>query len=166
MSWEPGAHDQVYRGLKKEPVPGRLVAQRVHRRGFRPQTLFMFTTLTNTVDYPPQRLVELYCVRWQVELDFRTVKVTMDLHQLEVKSADMVQKEFYAGLMAYNLVRGLMALAAERTGCAPARLSFATARTHLLAELSVRHCSFGATGVGGFEGLVPEDPLALPPTAV
>jgi|FLOH01.1.fsa_nt_gi hypothetical protein len=137
VSWEPGAHDQVDRGLKKEPVPGRLVAQRVHRRGFRPQTLFMFTTLTNTVDYPPQRLVELYGVRWQVELDFRTVKVTMDLHQLEVKSADMVQKEFYAGLMAYNLVRGLMALAAERTGCAPARLSFATARTHLLAALSV-----------------------------
>lgn len=137
VSWMPSAHDQVDRGLKKKPVLGRLVVQRVHRPGFRPQTLYLFTTLTDTATYPPQRLVELYSVRWQVELNFRTVKATMALEQLEVKSADLAQKEFYAGLMAYNLVRGLMALAAHTARCAPAQLSFATARTQLLATLSV-----------------------------
>jgi hypothetical protein len=33
---------------------------------------------------------------------------------LEVKSADLAQKEFHAGLMAYNLGRGVMGLAARR----------------------------------------------------
>ncbi len=42
----------------------------------------------------------------------------------------------YAGLMAYNLVRGLMGLAARASGCAPSQLSFATARTQLVAALS------------------------------
>ena len=136
VNWIPSAHDQVDRGLKKAPVPGRLVVRRVHRRGYRPQTLFLFTTLRDAAAYPAQRLVELYGVRWQVELDFRTVKTTMDLGQLEVKSADLAQKEFYAGLMAYNLVRGLMGMAARAVGCAPAQLSFATARTQLRSALS------------------------------
>ena len=136
LHWSPSARDQVDRGLQKKPVPGRLVVQRVHRRGFRPQTLYLFTTLLETQAYPPQRLLEWYGGRWQVELNFRAVKAAMDLGQLEVKSADLAEKEFYAGLMAYNLVRGLMALAARASGNAPAALSFARARTQLLAVLS------------------------------
>ena len=75
--------------------------------------------------YPPKRLLELYGWRWQAELNFRTVKATMQMDQSEAKSADMVRKEFYAGLMAYNLVRGLMVAAAAQAGCAPNQLSFA-----------------------------------------
>jgi hypothetical protein len=136
VRWTPTRHDQADRGLQKEPVGGRLVVQRVHRRGFRPQSLCLFTTLTDGAAYPPARLLGLYGWRWQVELDFRTVKATMGLGQLEVKSADLAQKEFYAGLMAYNLVRGLMGVAAHGAGCAPRTLSFATARTQLVAALS------------------------------
>jgi hypothetical protein len=33
-------------------------------------------------------------------------------------------QQFYAGLMAYNLVRGLIAAAAEQSGCRPLELSF------------------------------------------
>jgi len=99
--------------------------------------LFLFTTLTDTGTYPPQRLLELYGWRWQVELNFRTIKSTMGLAQLEVKSADLAQKEFYAGLMAYNLVRGLMGMASRQAGCAPGALSFSEARTNLTATLSI-----------------------------
>ena len=61
----------------------------------------------------------------------------MGLAQLEVKSADLAQKEFYAGLMAYNLVRGLMGVAARSAGCRLDALSFAAARTQLTAALSI-----------------------------
>ncbi len=137
VEWVPSAHDQVDRGLKKQGVAGRLVVVRAQRRGYRTETLFLFTTLTDSVTYPPQRLLELYGLRWQVELNFRTVKATMDLAQLNVKSADLAQKEFYAGLMAYNLVRGLMGVAARSAGCRLDQLSFAAARTQLAATLGI-----------------------------
>ena len=72
-----------------------------------------------------------------IELNFRTVKATMDLAQLNVKSADLAHKEFYAGLMAYNLVRGLMGVAARSAGCQPDQLSFAAARTQLTSTLAL-----------------------------
>jgi len=122
--WSPTSHDQIDPGLGKEPVPGRLIIIKARRRGYRSQTLYLFTTLTDVQVYPPQRLLELYGWRWQVELNFRTVKSTMQMDQSEAKSADMVCKEFYAGLMAYNLVRGLMAAAAQESGCRPVELSF------------------------------------------
>lgn len=127
LVWSPTAHDQVDAGLRKEPVPGRLIIIQATRRGYRSEPLYLFTTLTDVQAYPPKRLLELYGWRWQVELHYRTVKSTMEMDQSEVKSADMVRKEFYAGLMAYNLVRGLMAAAAEQTGCRPLELSFSKA---------------------------------------
>ena len=124
VSWSPTAQDQIDQGLLVQPVPGRVLIAKGQRRGFRPQTLYLFTTLTDRKAYPPTKLLELYGWRWRVELDYRTVKSSMEMDQSEAKSAQMVKKEFYAGLMAYNLVRGLMAMAAEQAGCQPAELSF------------------------------------------
>jgi hypothetical protein len=136
VDWSPSSHDQIDSGLIKEKVSGRLIVIKAHRRGYRSQTLYLFTTLIDVQAYPPKRLLELYGWRWQVELNFRTVKSTMQMDQSEVKSADMVRKEFYAGLMAYNLVRGLMATAAEESGCRPIELSFARAHVLLASVLT------------------------------
>lgn len=122
--WSPSSHDQVDPGLAKQPVTGRLIILKTQRRGYRPQTLYLFTTLTDVQTYPPQRLLELYGWRWHAELNFRSLKSTLQMDQSEAKSADMVRKEFYAGLMAYNLVRGLMAAAAQASGARPLQLSF------------------------------------------
>lgn len=130
VDWSPSSQDQIDSGLSKEKVSGRLIIIKAHRRGYRPQTLYLFTTLTDVQAYPPKRLLELYGWRWQVELNFRTVKSTLQMDQSELKSADMVRKEFYAGLMAYNLVRALMVAAAEESGCRPMELSFS--RVHVL----------------------------------
>jgi hypothetical protein len=134
--WSPSPHDQVDPGLRKEPVPGRLIIIQAHPRGYRPQTLYLFTTLTEVRAYPPQRLLEIYGWRWRVELNFRTVKATLQMDQSEAKSAEMVCKEFYAGLMAYNLVRGLMAAAAAESGSRPLELSFAKVQVLLAAILT------------------------------
>jgi hypothetical protein len=133
--WLPSAHDQVDPGLGKAPVAGRLIIVRALRPGWRTQTLYLFTTLTEVQTYPPQRLLEIYGWRWQAELNFRTVKATMAMDQSQAKSADMVRKEFYAGLMAYNLVRGLMTAAAAQTGDPPSQLSFAKVRLLLAAVI-------------------------------
>lgn len=145
--WSPTSHDQVDPGLLKQPVPGRLVILKAHRRGFRPQTLYLFSTLTDVETYPPQKLLEIYGWRWQVELDFRTLKASMEMAQSEAKSPQMVIKEFYAGLMAYNLVRALMALAAQQAGCSPAELSFSKVHgllASVLAELFMLYMSAAA----------------------
>lgn len=134
--WLPSPYDQVDPGLHKEPVAGRLLILRTVRPGWRAQTLYLFTTLTDVPAYPSKRLLEIYGWRWQVELNFRTVKATMEMDQSQAKSADMVCKEFYAGLMAYNLVRGLMTAAAGQAVGSPNQLSFAKVRL-LLATVIV-----------------------------
>lgn len=137
LDWTPTRHDQNDPGLRRAAVAGRLVVVRVTRRGWRTQVLFLFTTLTEVKAYPPAWLLRQYGRRWQVEVNLRWVKVALGLGQLEVKSADLARKEFYAGLLAYNLVRGLMGVAARTSGGVVGELSFTTARTILHGVLGV-----------------------------
>ena len=55
----------------------------------------------------------------------------MRLVQLECKSAAMAEKEWVAGLLAYNLIRAVMLCAALEAGLTPLQLSFSAARRHL-----------------------------------
>ena len=52
----------------------------------------------------------------------------MDLNQMDCKTKDMAEKEWLTGLMAYNLVRVVMAAAAKAKGIKPSLLSFSAAR--------------------------------------
>jgi hypothetical protein len=58
------------------------------------------------------------------ELDLRALKITLGMDVLRCKTPEMVRKEVWAHLLAYNLIRLLMAQAAEQTGCTPRDLSF------------------------------------------
>lgn len=124
FAWAPSAHDQANPEMSAEPIPGRLLFVHLQREGFRPIKLYFFTTLQDTALYPLEELVELYGHRWQVELDLRYVKDTLDMNHLEAKSVDMVRKELWAGVASYNLVRGCTARAVQGTGLRPADLSF------------------------------------------
>ena len=66
-----------------------------------------------------------------IELNLRYLKAQMRLVQLECKSADMAQKEWLAGLMAYNLIRAAMLCAALHEGISALVLSFSLSRRHL-----------------------------------
>lgn len=103
----------------------------LRRKGYRSQTLYLFTSLTDPVDYPVSALVELYGLRWHIELNLRYLKTQMRLVQLECKSAQMAQKEWLAGLMAYNVIRAAMLCAALRRQISPLGLSFSLSRRHL-----------------------------------
>ena len=125
IEWVPSPETNLEPGWPVAPIAGRLIYVRLERPGFRPCDLYLCTTLTDQTLYPLAELVQLYARRWDVELDLRHVKTTLDLDILTGKSVDMVRKELWAGLLAYNLVRGLMGQAAQRAAVAPGALSFA-----------------------------------------
>ena len=129
--WQPTPHDKLLADCSAEPVTGRLIIQRLHPPGFRAQWLCLFTTLTDKVKFPPDQLVELYGVRWHIELNLRYVKTQMQAEQLEVHSAGMARKQWLACLLAYNLIRAAMLGAALHQGLDPLTLSFSACRRRL-----------------------------------
>lgn len=100
-------------------------------RGFRPKQVTLVTTLTNAKRYSKQELGDLYRQRWHVELDLRSLKVTMHLEDLRGQSPEMVRKEIWAHLLAYNFIRSTMASAALRHEVEPRSISFAGALSTL-----------------------------------
>lgn len=125
VEWTPSRHDTCEADLPAGPIMGRLIYARIERAGAQPIHLYLFTTLTDRAEYPAEELVALYGMRWGVEVDLRHVKTTLQMECLAGKSVAMVRKELLLGLVAYNLLRGLMAAAALRVGRSPHELSLA-----------------------------------------
>jgi hypothetical protein len=123
--WAPSRFDTCETDFPTPPIAGRFISVRLEQAGFRPIDLYLFTTLTDRDEFSCQELVALYGDRARVELDLRHVKTTLRMERLDGKSVEMVRKELLLGLVAYNLLRGLMGLAAERAGRSPLELSLA-----------------------------------------
>jgi hypothetical protein len=96
----------------------------VRHPGFRTKVLVVVTTLLDPEAFPRQDVAILYRIRWYAELDLRALKQTMQMDVLRGLSPEMVRKEVWAHLLAYNLLRGLMAQAAQAVGVLPVQLSF------------------------------------------
>ncbi|MEX0959193.1 MAG: IS4 family transposase [Burkholderiales bacterium] len=93
----------------------------------------LVTTLTDARVVTALDLDSLYRQRWQVEVDLRSIKAVMGMDILRAKSPGMIDKEMAVHLLAYNLVRGLMARAAAGAGVIARALSFKGALQLLLA---------------------------------
>ena len=76
---------------------------------------------------------ELYERRWDGEVDIRSIKSTMQMDILRCKTPEMVRKEIWAHLLAYNLLRTAMAVAASENGIEPRQVSFKGAKQALTA---------------------------------
>lgn len=103
-------------------VPRRLSVRELCTQGKGSKTLV--TTLLDSKTYSKGSLKQLYRDRWQVELNFRHIKTTMGLDVLRCKTPEMVEKEIWVALLAYNLVRLLMAQSAILNQCFCSQLSF------------------------------------------
>jgi len=90
----------------------------------RKQRITLVTTLLDPVAYPAHELIALYARRWHLELALRHLKTTMGMELLRCQSPDMAEKELLAYLVAYNLIRCLMAEAVLQAGVEMTRLSF------------------------------------------
>jgi hypothetical protein len=108
-------------------LKAREVRVQVRQRGFRTRVLVVVTTLLDAAEVAAAELAVLYRVRWQAELDLRALKQTLQMDILRCKTPEMVRKEVWAHLLAYNLIRGVMAEAATEGKLLPVQLSFTAA---------------------------------------
>ena len=116
-----------------ETLTLREVRVRVNIPGFRSDSIVVVTTLLDAEEYTVADLAELYRARWQAELFLRSLKQTLQKDVLRCHSPEMVRKEIWTHFLAYNLIRGVMADAAEKHSILPRELSFKTALELLLA---------------------------------
>jgi hypothetical protein len=84
------------------------------------------TILDPAVDGGP--IGELYRRRWDGEVDIRSIKSALKMDVLRCKTPEMVEKEIWAHLLAYNLLRAVMAVAARANGIEPREVSFKGAK--------------------------------------
>jgi hypothetical protein len=84
----------------------------------------LVTTMLDARKTSKQDLSQLYARRWNVELDLRNIKTTMGMDVLHCQTAHMNEKEIWVHLLAYNVIRLLMAQAASHYATDPRTLSF------------------------------------------
>ena len=84
----------------------------------------LVTTFLKPKKTAKKALGKLYEQRWNVELDLRNIKTTLGMESLSCKTADMCEKEVWIYILAYNLIRLLMAEASVQAGLKPRQLSF------------------------------------------
>ena len=102
----------------------REVRVHVEQKGFRTRELVVVTTLLDAEKYPAAELAKLYRRRWQAELNLRSLKVVLQMDHLRCKTPHRVRNEFYMHMVAYNLIRRVMAVAAFRSSVEPWTVSF------------------------------------------
>jgi hypothetical protein len=105
----------------------REVRVRVRTPGRRVRQLALVTTLLDRRLYPARELARVYERRWQVEVNLRSLKVTLGMDVLRSKTTDGVRKEVWVFGLAYNLVRRVMRAAADRQQVNIDRISFVDA---------------------------------------
>jgi len=109
-------------------MPSKLTVRelrfKVQRPGFRVNEVVLVTTMLDAEEYTKEELADLYLQRWNIELDLRSIKDVPKMDVLRCKSPEMVEKEVWTHLLAYNLIRGMMAKAAKLHDKQPRQLSF------------------------------------------
>lgn len=118
-----GMSQQDWRALPAT-MTVREIAVTVDIPGFRTQTLLVVTTLLDAAQFHAADFAELYRARWRAELYLRNIKTALGMDVLRCQTPDMIEKELWMHLIAYNLVRALMAKAAHSRALTPDRLSF------------------------------------------
>jgi len=119
-----------------ETLAIREVFVKVEQPGFRTAALVVVTTLTDAAVYAREDIGDLYRERWQVELDIRSLKVGLQMDYLRCKTPFMVDKEVWANVLGYNLLRKVAAQAAALHGRHPRALSFTATKQAVEASWS------------------------------
>ena len=102
-----------------EQAPAMLKVREIETSG-----KILVTTFLDAKEMPKHLLKALYRRRWHVELDLRNIKTTLGMEELRCKTPEMAIKELWVYLLAYNLIRLLMAQSALLADQIPRQLSF------------------------------------------
>ncbi len=97
---------------------------RVSQPGFRSTSIVVVTTFLDPSEVTKEDLAFLYRARWHNELDLRSIKIALQMDQLRCQSPELVRKEIWAHILAYNLIRTIIAQAAIKHKLQPRTISF------------------------------------------
>ena len=120
---------KTYRSLP-DYITVRETFIRVEQPGFRTRRIIVVTTLLDAKQTTKEDLAFLYRARWNQELDLRSIKISLQMDILRCKTPELVRKEVWTHILAYNLIRTIIAQAASEFEIQPRTISFkATVQT-------------------------------------
>jgi len=113
--------------LRRDPSLPKFVRIRVIKttakiRG-KEETFWLVTSLLDPQQYPATEIQGWYKTRWRVETLIEELKVWLNSDVLRSKTAEGVEKELFARLIALNLIHWLILKAAKQSQKEPDRLS-------------------------------------------
>jgi Transposase DDE domain len=143
VTWTKPAHVPDWMSRPEyDAMPARITVRelrvRVKDKTKRVRDLVIVTTLVDAEIYKAVELGGLFRQRWHAELDLRSLKTEMRMEMLRTRSPAMVGKEIGMHLLAYNLIRGIMAEAARASEIKPRTISF-TGSVHTIRAFEESH---------------------------
>ena len=126
-----GMTGEQYRSYPKHLLMRQVTVDARDKNNRVKQFKVVTTILALSID--GKQIGDLYERRWNGEVDIRSIKSTMQMDILRCKTPDMVHKEIWTHLLAYNLLRTVMAVAANENGIEPRKVSFKGAKQALTA---------------------------------
>jgi hypothetical protein len=103
-------------------IPMREFAIEIDGRDGGKMKAVVVTTMTDPT-IPQKEISDLYWARWNCELDIRNIKHSLHMDILRCKTPEMIRKEIWCHLLAYNLLRGTITETAKRHAVMPRQLS-------------------------------------------
>jgi hypothetical protein len=111
-----------------DALPATLIVRELHYRiadeGCRTHEVTLVTTLLDPRKYTKRKLAKLFQVRWRVEENLKSLKITLKIDVLKCKTPDGVRKELAVFGVVYNLVCMVREMGARQQGVPPERISF------------------------------------------
>lgn len=128
VEWHRGSCPRWLTTEEWRAMPDRLrlreITTHIDVPGFRTKKLVTVTTLLDRGKFPKAAIEELYRRRWMAELWLRDIKIALGMDILRCLTPDMVEKELWMHLIAYNLIRATMNEAAKIHQVSNERISF------------------------------------------
>jgi len=98
--------------------------KKIALREFKVHGKVYVTTLLDYKKHHKKEIAALYKLRWQVEINLRSLKSVLNMDHLLCKTPEMVRKEIAAHMLGYNCMRIIMAEACRLYEAEPNAVSF------------------------------------------
>ena len=92
-----------------DEITVRVITAKIRVRGFRDEEIVVVTSLLDDKKYPKEKILEWYLRRWEVEVSFRDMKTTLRYEFIRGRTPLVVKLEVGVLILAYNLMRYVIA---------------------------------------------------------
>jgi hypothetical protein len=121
-----GMTGEQYRSYPKNLLMRQVTVDARDKNNRAKQFKVITTILDPSID--GKQIGDLFERRWDGEVDIRSIQSAMHMDILRCKTPDMVHKGIWVHLLAYNLLRTVVAVAATENDIEPRKVSFKGAK--------------------------------------